>query len=86
MFAAVTATDSWSDSLERVGSPAEVARVVQAMATATGFGAGAIERIVQVVDEEAVGRPDARVWNLLDRLGPQELERVVARLEKGVAR
>ena len=81
----VTMTDPWVDPLNGVRSAEEAARVVRRVAIAQDFGPRAIQRMVDVMEEEAVRRPETLAWNLLDTLGPQELERVLARLEKGVA-
>jgi len=75
--------ESWPDHLAGV-SAEEAARVVRRVAVAYDFGPRAIQRMVDATEEEAIRRPETAAWNLLDTLGPQELERVFARLEKGV--
>ncbi len=79
-------TESWHDPLDRVHSVEEAARVARHVAVAHDFGPSAIQRMVHVTEEEAIRRPEILAWNLLDTLGPQELERVVARVKKGVER
>ena len=75
--------ESWPDHLDRVRSTGEAARVVRRVAVAHDFGPRAIQRMVDATEEETIRRPETVAWNLLDTLGPRELERVLARLEKG---
>ena len=79
----VSVTDPGLDPLAGVRTREEAARVVQRVAVVQELGPRALQRIVEVADEETLGRPETLAWNLLDTLGPEELERVLARVEKG---
>jgi len=79
----LAATESWLDPFEGVRSAEEAALLVHSVAVASDLGPQVIQRLIQVTEEEAVGRPNVVVWNLLDTLGPHELVRVLARVEKG---
>ncbi len=80
----VAVMDPWLDPLSGLRSPEEAVRIVSRVAVAQDLGPRAIQRMVEVTEEETIRRPETLAWNLLDSLGPQELKRVLARLEKGV--
>ncbi len=80
----ISVTDPGLDPLAGVRTREEAARVVRRVAVVQELGPRAMQRIVEVADEEALGRSGTLAWNLLDTLGPQELARVLARVEKGV--
>jgi hypothetical protein len=78
----VAVMDPWLDPLSGLRSPEEAVRIVSRVAVA--LGPRAIQRMVEVTEEETIRRPETLAWSLLDSLGPQDLKRVLARLEKGV--
>ncbi|MBI1893958.1 MAG: hypothetical protein HYS14_07605, partial [Candidatus Rokubacteria bacterium] len=82
----LAATESWLDPFEGVRSAEEAALLVHSVAVASDLGPQVIQRLIQVTEEEAVGRPNVVVWNLLDTLGPHELVQVLARVEEGERR
>lgn len=85
-LAEVALTDSWLDSLGRAESAEEAARAADRMIRVAGFGPGTVRRMVWAAEQAAVRRPETPAWDLLERLGPEDFERVVARLEKGAGR